>query len=1056
MVISNKKISIIIPTMWRSDKILKMLPIYEKCDLVKEVIIIDNDPKLTPNLKLYNKVLYYTNGENIYVNPAWNLGYTLSSNQVILANDDIIINDLDKVLTLLMNTDYDIVGISLEKTNEGLVIEPIEKFPANSYGCFMYIKQYQYIPEKYKIWYGDQFLFEVSKKRGLLKNTNLITNVSETLNSNNKELRNNIALKEVQLYEKEGFSLERRTTKLKVLSVLVNYGDEQIEYLKEVVNELKSFENYDVTVMVNSNVPLNIPNIDKVNLFQNMENYQLLPLTCRTTIIDNVNNYDVFIYGENDHLFKEIHIDKHIQYSKILPSNRIPGLIQYEENSEGKFYPAYHAHYEWDFNSVEVYDNKTFAHFTNVHQATFILTKEQLVEISKKHNFREFFGQSKYSVKCKVNTDIYDFCGMKKVICISEFKDNLIHHLPNLYINGENGRNKNQRSDNEKMNDSLIRLFNGISGKQNDSPSIINGFYLNLLKRDDRKVKMEIELKKTRHNINRFEGIDGTTITDLNGFKGTIKNSENKQYATYLSHLNMLKLAEQNKWSSVLIFEDDITLSNDFDDRLDYLITTLPKDWKIVYLGFNGQPNTSLTKINKWVYSTKNVYGCFGMLINGEFLTELVSKIENNKMVIDEMIRTVILPNYNCYSFIPFLLYVNDDYSDLWNKNRVITPIKNLFLPNIDFSHDYIINLEYPFMIKTVHDLSKHKLTIIIPTFNSVDFINENLSSVINSMKSLDCEILVGIDNCEKTLEFIKNKTFDSRIKFYLFTKNVGPYVIKNSLTKLSKSEYILFFDSDDIMKESMITEMMEKIPTHDFVKPRYINFKHSEGYQKYINETKSNLYGEGVFMIKKDLFLSMNGFEGWRTTADTDFMNRLYKNSRKGGNTKTIVFYRRIHNNSLTQSKPTGYGSKLRSEYNNLVAKRKSFGPLPYLSTEPFYEVTVKHLQKVKVIDELSIKKDLALNVVSDIFGKKQNTDTKIDYDKINDIIKKQNTYNVNSSQKPVRENKPTDRSKIIELKKDSLSQLNRQFSKIKKNGRSESPNIFSGTNKRKGGFSI
>ena len=31
---------------------------------------------------------------------------------------------------------------------------------------------------------------------------------------------------------------------------------------------------------------------------------------------------------------------------------------------------------------------------------------------------------------------------MKKLICISEFEDNLIHHLPNIYINGENGRSK--------------------------------------------------------------------------------------------------------------------------------------------------------------------------------------------------------------------------------------------------------------------------------------------------------------------------------------------------------------------------------------------------------------------------------------------------------------------------------------------------------------------------------------------------------------------------------------------------------------------------------------
>lgn len=83
----------------------------------------------------------------------------------------------------------------------------------------------------------------------------------------------------------------------------------------------------------------------------------------------------MFIYGENDHLFLEEHIDKHIQYSKILPKNRISGLIQFEEDHTGKYFPALRADFEWSLNSVEIYDGKKFAHFTNVHQASFILTK---------------------------------------------------------------------------------------------------------------------------------------------------------------------------------------------------------------------------------------------------------------------------------------------------------------------------------------------------------------------------------------------------------------------------------------------------------------------------------------------------------------------------------------------------------------------------------------------------------------------------------------------------------------------------------------------------------
>ena len=63
------------------------------------------------------------------------------------------------------------------------------------------------------------------------------------------------------------------------------------------------------------------------------------------------------------------------------------------------------------------------------------------------------------SVKCKVNTDVYDFGGMKKLICVSELEDNLIHHLPNLYIEGIKGR-KQFNVDEQQMQESLKKLLN--------------------------------------------------------------------------------------------------------------------------------------------------------------------------------------------------------------------------------------------------------------------------------------------------------------------------------------------------------------------------------------------------------------------------------------------------------------------------------------------------------------------------------------------------------------------------------------------------------------------
>jgi hypothetical protein len=42
---------------------------------------------------------------------------------------------------------------------------------------------------------------------------------------------------------------------------------------------------------------------------------------------------------------------------------------------------------------------------------------------------------------------------MKKMICISEFEDNLIHHLPDRYINYRGNHNPNElmRGDDDKM-----------------------------------------------------------------------------------------------------------------------------------------------------------------------------------------------------------------------------------------------------------------------------------------------------------------------------------------------------------------------------------------------------------------------------------------------------------------------------------------------------------------------------------------------------------------------------------------------------------------------------
>ena len=138
-----------------------------------------------------------------------------------MANDDIIIDDFDDVMRMISESDKDIIGVNLKKDNNEIRIDDIEEFSANSYGCFMYIRNYIFIPEQFKIWYGDDFLFKYNKKRGILRNIKISTNKSETIDankSNQLEFRENIGKNDIVHYSKlikrdnENFNIIIRTS----------------------------------------------------------------------------------------------------------------------------------------------------------------------------------------------------------------------------------------------------------------------------------------------------------------------------------------------------------------------------------------------------------------------------------------------------------------------------------------------------------------------------------------------------------------------------------------------------------------------------------------------------------------------------------------------------------------------------------------------------------------------------------------------------------------------------------------------------------------------------
>jgi glycosyltransferase involved in cell wall biosynthesis len=231
-------------------------------------------------------------------------------------------------------------------------------------------------------------------------------------------------------------------------------------------------------------------------------------------------------------------------------------------------------------------------------------------------------------------------------------------------------------------------------------------------------------------------------------------------------------------------------------------------------------------------------------------------------------------------------------------------------------------------------------ISIVITAYNNDEFIHECLDSVISSCKNLEYEILLGIDNCEKTYKSVLNqKKKYQNLKLFFFKKKPGTYIIRNTLFKECQYKKIIFFDSDDLMSKNLVSKTNELLDNFDFVKFSFFNFKENEEL-KLINETSSNNYAAGAFGINKHVFKFLNGFEPWVCAADNEFFWRVESNKFKIRYLSEAPFFYRRYNQSLSNASNTNMNSTIRKKYHEIrSSKRKTsnYGPLPDLVISDF-----------------------------------------------------------------------------------------------------------------------
>tara|TARA_B100000575_G_C23142516_1_gene665412 strand:+ start:2673 stop:3608 length:936 start_codon:yes stop_codon:yes gene_type:complete len=205
-------------------------------------------------------------------------------------------------------------------------------------------------------------------------------------------------------------------------------------------------------------------------------------------------------------------------------------------------------------------------------------------------------------------------------------------------------------------------------------------------------------------------------------------------------------------------------------------------------------------------------------------------------------------------------------------------------------------------------------VSVIIPSYNKQDFIEQSIDSVINQTYK-NIEIIV-VDDCssDKTLDILKK--YKNKIKLYVNNINKGASFCRNYGFKKSKGKYIAHLDCDDYYHKNKIFNSINYINKNDhfFI---YTNVNLINSYGKIIkNNNNIQSIGEGdiskklllneisitnsTLVARRECFNKIGLFdEKIFLAADREMLTRLSLNYKAGFINEQLTFYR-VHTNNM------------------------------------------------------------------------------------------------------------------------------------------------------------
>lgn len=170
------------------------------------------------------------------------------------------------------------------------------------------------------------------------------------------------------------------------------------------------------------------------------------------------------------------------------------------------------------------------------------------------------------------------------------------------------------------------------------------------------------------------------------------------------------------------------------------------------------------------------------------------------------------------------------------------------------------------------------KISVIMPSFNEINYIEQCIKSVINQTLNNIEIICVDGKSDDGTLDIINNyASKDSRIQVFTSNKKSYGHQVNLALSK-ANGDYISIIETDDFIEKHMLEYLydLSENGTVDIIKSTFYHYNDSDkdNLKIYVNDSKKDIKNNGKFTLKEEPLFIEGHPSVWAGIYRREFLN--------------------------------------------------------------------------------------------------------------------------------------------------------------------------------------